>query len=191
MVFWRARSRVPTWSASSRPGMPRKSCSSSEPISRPPEANSAPSKRTPWKEAWEPMASNLPRVSWSLATSSLLASSMRWSSSPSLRGLLLHHLRPCGRGAWSRSVSISLASIMSWGTEGRKTEAVSPRLRERTKRPMAWAKKRGWRLRWRRRRRLGGDVHAFWIPCARRPSSGQGLRRILRCCWRLLCRRRE
>jgi hypothetical protein len=29
------------------------------------------------------------------------------------------------------------------GTDGRKTEAVSPRLRARTKRPTAWAKNNG------------------------------------------------
>jgi hypothetical protein len=36
-----------------------------------------------------------------------------------------------------------LANAMSGGTDGRKTEAVSPRFRDRTKRPTAWAKNRG------------------------------------------------
>ncbi len=49
-------------------------------------------------------------------------------------------LRP---STWSRSTSISEAKPSRLGTEGRKTEAVSPRLRARTKRPTAWAKNSG------------------------------------------------
>ncbi len=45
--------------------------------------------------------------------------------------------------AWSRSTSISAACCSSSGTEGRKTDAVSPRRRARTKRPTAWAKNSG------------------------------------------------
>ncbi len=44
---------------------------------------------------------------------------------------------------WSRCTSSSAASPSSPGTDGRKTDAVSPRRRARTKRPMAWAKKSG------------------------------------------------
>ena len=44
---------------------------------------------------------------------------------------------------WSRSTSISEAKPSSEVTEGRKIDAVSPRLRARTKRPTAWAKKSG------------------------------------------------
>ena len=49
-------------------------------------------------------------------------------------------LRP---STWSRSTSISEAKPSSAGTEGRKTDAVSPRPRARTKRPTAWAKNSG------------------------------------------------
>ena len=122
--------------------MPKKSCSSSEPISRPPDENSEPSKSTPWKEACEPIASNLPRVSCSEARSSRFASSSASSSSPSAIGSISSSVVWRSR-AWSRSTSISLASIISCGTDGRKTDAVSPRLRARTKRPIACAKKRG------------------------------------------------
>ena len=44
---------------------------------------------------------------------------------------------------WSRSTSISAAKPSSGGTDGRKTDAVSPRVRARTKRPTAWAKNSG------------------------------------------------
>ena len=44
---------------------------------------------------------------------------------------------------WSRSTSISEAKPSSVGTDGRNTDAVSPRLRARTKRPTAWAKNSG------------------------------------------------
>ena len=47
------------------------------------------------------------------------------------------------RSMWSRAASISPARASSGVTEGRKTEAVSPRARERTKRPTAWAKNSG------------------------------------------------
>ena len=43
---------------------------------------------------------------------------------------------------WSRSASSSAANPSRTGTEGRNTEAVSPRLRARTNRPTAWAKYR-------------------------------------------------
>ena len=36
-----------------------------------------------------------------------------------------------------------MASAISCGTDGRNTEAVSPRFRARTKRPTAWAKNSG------------------------------------------------
>ena len=49
-------------------------------------------------------------------------------------------LRP---STWSRCTSISEAWPSSVGTDGRKTDAVSPRLRARTKRPTAWAKNSG------------------------------------------------
>ena len=85
-------------------------------------------------------ASNLPLVSSSEAFSSRLASAMSASSGltrPSLSSF-------SGRSsAWSRSSSIELASAMSVGTDGRNTDAVSPRLRARTKRPTAWAKNSG------------------------------------------------
>ena len=45
--------------------------------------------------------------------------------------------------AWSRSTSISAACCSSSGTDGRNTEAVSPRRRARTNRPTAWAKNSG------------------------------------------------
>ncbi len=44
---------------------------------------------------------------------------------------------------WSRSTSISQAKPSNRGTDGRKTDAVSPRLRARTKRPTAWEKYSG------------------------------------------------
>ena len=44
--------------------------------------------------------------------------------------------------AWSRSTSISEAWPSSSGTDGRKIDAVSPRARARTKRPIACAKNR-------------------------------------------------
>ena len=44
---------------------------------------------------------------------------------------------------WSRSASISAAYCSSEGTEGRNSEAVSPRRRARTNRPTAWAKNSG------------------------------------------------
>ena len=62
---------------------------------------------------------------------------MGWSKSTT-SGTLLGLSR-----AWSRSSSMELASAMSTGTDGRNTEAVSPRLRARTKRPTAWAKNSG------------------------------------------------
>ena len=49
-------------------------------------------------------------------------------------------LRP---STWSRSTSISEAWASSIGTDGTKIDAVSPRLRARTKRPIAWAKNSG------------------------------------------------
>ena len=49
-------------------------------------------------------------------------------------------LRP---STWSRSTSISEAWASSIGTDGTKIDAVSPRLRARTKRPTAWAKNSG------------------------------------------------
>jgi hypothetical protein len=45
--------------------------------------------------------------------------------------------------AWSRCFSISAASSISDGTDGRNTDAVSPGLRARTKRPTACAKNSG------------------------------------------------
>ena len=45
--------------------------------------------------------------------------------------------------AWSRSTSISAAWPSRSGTDGRNTDAVSPRRRARTKRPTAWAKNSG------------------------------------------------
>ncbi len=74
------------------------------------------------------------------SSSSLFASSISFSdsaygsSSPSFFGL---------SRAWSRSTSISLAKVRRSGTVGRNTDAVSPRRRDRTKRPTAWAKKSG------------------------------------------------
>ena len=44
---------------------------------------------------------------------------------------------------WSRSTSISEAWPSSTGTDGRKIDAVSPRERARTKRPIAWEKNSG------------------------------------------------
>ena len=44
---------------------------------------------------------------------------------------------------WSRWTSISAACSSSVGTDGRNTDAVSPRARARTKRPTAWAKNSG------------------------------------------------
>ena len=44
---------------------------------------------------------------------------------------------------WSRSTSISEAWPSRVGTDGRKIDAVSPRVRARTKRPTAWAKNSG------------------------------------------------
>ena len=49
-------------------------------------------------------------------------------------------LRP---STWSRWTSSSEAKPSSLGTDGKKTEAISPRVRARTKRPTAWAKKSG------------------------------------------------
>jgi hypothetical protein len=141
---WRSRSSADTWSASSSPGMPRKSASSSEPTATPPP-KAPPSKSTPWKDASEPMASNLPWASTEDALSSRLASSRRSSSQPSSRGSAGSPGSSAAglSRAWSRSASISLASCISAGTDGRNTEAVSPRLRARTKRPTAWAKNSG------------------------------------------------
>ena len=51
--------------------------------------------------------------------------------------------RAAGSSAWSRSSSIVAAWLRMTGTEGRKTDAVSPRRRARTKRPTAWAKNSG------------------------------------------------
>ena len=51
--------------------------------------------------------------------------------------------RPAIRSTWSRSVSSSAANPSSTGTEGRNTEAVSPRRRARTNRPIACAKNSG------------------------------------------------
>ena len=44
---------------------------------------------------------------------------------------------------WSRSTSISEAKPSRFGTDGRNTDAVSPRRRARTNRPTAWAKNSG------------------------------------------------
>ena len=44
---------------------------------------------------------------------------------------------------WLRCTSICDARSNKTGTDGRNTDAVSPGLRERTKRPMAWAKNSG------------------------------------------------
>ena len=44
---------------------------------------------------------------------------------------------------WSRDFSMCSARPSSTGTEGKNTEAVSPGMRERTKRPIAWAKNKG------------------------------------------------
>ena len=125
--------------------MPRYSASSSEPTAAPPP-NAPPSKSTPWKDASESRAWKLPCASADDARSSRLASSSRSSSHPvsmgwsksTTSGTLLGLSR-----AWSRSSSMELASAMSTGTDGRNTEAVSPRLRARTKRPTAWAKNSG------------------------------------------------
>ena len=137
--------------------MPRKSCSSSEPTA-PPRPNSPPSKSTLSKLARDSRASNFSRVSASEPLSARLASAMRSSSGASSRSST--STAPSLRSsAWSRSSSISLASSMSAGTDGRNTEAVSPRRRERTKRPTAWAKNRG------------VDVDVAYTPTHRRGTS--------------------
>ena len=75
-------------------------------------------------------------------------------SRPPARKVALLVARRSRSRAWSRSTSISPACCSSSGTEGRKTDAISPRRRARTKRPTAWAKNSGVAV------EVGVDPHA-------------------------------
>ncbi|CAM5589044.1 hypothetical protein SBADM41S_06313 [Streptomyces badius] len=102
--------------------------------------NSAPSYSTRSKTASD---SNASKGSWSSVSSSSSFSASARSLSSSEKGFS-SSLPFFGLSrTWSRSTSISLAKSRSIGMVGRKTDAVSPRRRERTNRPTAWAKKRG------------------------------------------------
>ena len=153
---WRAFKIWLTWSASSKPGMPRNSCSSTLPTMAP-VPNSPPSKSTRSNSAVESMASK-PGSSASEAFSSRLAAAISLSSGLANRSCTSSSLAGRSR-AWSRSVSSSAASASSGVTEGRNTLAVSPGRRARTKRPMAWAKN------------SGVEVEVAYTPTARRGTS--------------------
>ena len=101
------------------------------------------------------MASKEPSRS-SEAFSALLASARRRSSGAKSAS---SSARPAPPRTWSRATSISPASPSRGVTEGRNTEAVSPRARERTKRPTAWAKN------------SGVEAEVAYTPTARRGTS--------------------
>jgi GTP cyclohydrolase I len=95
--------------------------------------NSPPSNRTRSKCA-EAFSTSMDGASRSSGVSRRRWASASSPSSGASRG---------GRSTWSRSASSSAANSSSIGIVGRNTDAVSPRRRDRTNRPTAWAKKRG------------------------------------------------
>ena len=84
------------------------------------------------------------RLERSRSSSALAASeACAWSSRSSSAAKMSSSSVTLRWSTWSRCTSISEAKPSRLGTEGRNTEAVSPRLRARTKRPTAWAKNSG------------------------------------------------